>query len=114
MTGKYFPCCAVESCRGEPCIDTSVEPVHAFIEPSKKPLPKQPRKPLHACGVVVYAGGIKKTLVFLNLCPLFTYAYASKTPRCHLCACLDARPRPADADQRVALIRQTSRVHHRA
>jgi hypothetical protein len=33
--------------------------------PSKKPLPKQPCKPLHSCGVFLYDGGIKKTLVFL-------------------------------------------------
>jgi hypothetical protein len=40
------------------------EPVPAFDRPSKKPFPKQPRKPLHPCGVFWYAGGIKKTLVF--------------------------------------------------
>jgi hypothetical protein len=44
------------------------------IAPSKKPLPKQPCKPLRSCGVFLYDEGIKKTLVFLNFCPLFAYA----------------------------------------
>jgi hypothetical protein len=35
-----------------------------LIEPSKKPLPKQPSKPLHSCGVFLYDEGIKKTLLF--------------------------------------------------
>ena len=43
--------------------------------PSKKPLPKQLCKPLHSCGVFLYDGGIKKTLVFL-------------TPLSPLCLCL--------------------------
>ena len=62
----------------------------AFIDPSKKPLPKRPCKPLHSCGVFLYDGGIKKTLVFLNLLSPISYAEASQTPRCNLCSCVNA------------------------
>jgi hypothetical protein len=42
------------------------------IEPSKKPLLKQPCQPLHLCGVFLYDGAIKKTLVFLKTLPSAT------------------------------------------